>query len=122
MENQFCSYTIRLLLTKFSGARVVEMEDANGMVTKHVCIPMDENDLRMTKGGSVAAYFFMSEMNYADQFGWTHILKQKNNKDYVKKKQEMGIKSLYMGNARVDNYMSKKYKAPKRFIKTSDYE
>ena len=87
MDNQFCSYTIRLLLTKFSGARVVEMEDANGMVTKHVCIPMDENDLRMTKGGSVAAYFFMSEMNYADQFGWTHILKQKNNKDYVKKKQ-----------------------------------
>ena len=122
MDNQFCSYTIRLLLTKFSGARVVEMEDANGMVTKHVCIPMDENDFRMTKVGSVAAYFFMSEMNYEDQFGWTHILKQKNNKDYVKKKQEMGIKSLYMGNARVDNYMSKKYKAPKRFIKTSDYE
>lgn len=122
MASKTYNYILRVILTKFFGARVIDMENEDGIVEKHVCIPLDSNNLKLSKNGSVSAYMFMTESNVASPWGWTHYLKLKSATAFVKKMDALGFDTPYMGNAKAHNYVVYKKSYREQFVKAKDYE
>lgn len=121
-KGKFHSYILRVVLTNFLGARVVEVEDENGDICPHVCIPMYKNNLKKGNNGSVSAYLFMTKSTIPDRFGWTHYLKPKTSTAHVQKINEMGYKVPYVGNAKEQNYIVYKEEYKQNFVKAKYYE
>lgn len=121
-EEKAYNYILRVILTKFFGARVEEMENEEGGIEPHVCIPMHRNNLKRNKNGDVSAYLFMTKSSIPDVFGWTHYLKLKTSTEHVKKMDSLGYKTPYMGNAKDSNIVMYKNEYNRKYVKASDYE
>lgn len=116
------NYIIRIVLTNFLGARIAQVENENGDMEECVCIPLERNNLKKNKRNQVSAYSFMTKCDAANAFGWSHYLKLKTNPDFVKRCDELGIKTPYLGNAKESNYIVYKHEYQQKFVKANDYE
>lgn len=121
-KGSFHSYIVRVILTRFFGARIVEMENEMGDIEPHVCIPMLRNNLKEGFKGSVSAYFFMTKSTIPDEYGWTHYLKPKVSTEHLRKMDELGYKTPYIGNAKEQNYIMFKNEYKQAFVKAKYYE
>lgn len=116
------NYIIRVVLTNYYGSRVIDMENADGVIEPHVCIPMDSNNLKKSPRGSVSSYLFMNESDIPSQYGWTHYLRMKCATAFIKKMDSLGYSNPYMGNAKAHNFIIFKNKYKESFVKAKDYE
>lgn len=121
-KGKYHSYILRVVLTKFLGARIVDMENEVGELESHVCIPMTRNNLKASRKNDVSAYMFMTQSTIPDRFGWTHYLKQKTSTEHVKKMEELGYGVPYLGNAKEQNYIVYKEEYKQNFVKAKYYE
>lgn len=99
----FKNYTLRILLTNFLGSRVMDIENQDGIMERGVFIPLDINGLHETDRGNVAFYAFVTERMTACIDGSSHYVKLKMNADSLKRINEMGYETPYIGNMRPSN-------------------
>ena len=100
------NYTMKFVLTKLFGARVMEAEDEEGHMEKGVFIPLDRNDLRIDPKGNVSVHCFVSKCFTNNKYDyWTHYIKLKSSPTFVKKMNSLGYKMPYLGNLKAQNYV-----------------
>lgn len=116
------NYIIKFVLTNFLGSRIAQVENENGDLEECVCIPLERNNLKKNKRNQVSAYAFMTKSDVANMYGWTHYLKLKTNPDFVKKCDELGLKTPYLGNSKESNYVVYKKEYQQKLVKANDYE
>lgn len=120
--SQYAQYVVRITLTRFIGARVMDVENEFGDMETCVCIPLNRNNLKRHPNGNVSAYFFMVRQMKSNIYGWTHWLKMKLDPNFIKKINEMGIENPFIGNAKAKSYIAFKDAYDKKLVKESDYE
>lgn len=96
----FKNYTMRLLLTNFIGARVIDFENEDGISEKGVFIPFEMNGLHETERGNVAAHFFVTERMTATKDGSSHYVKLKMPKEYLDRLNNLGYETPFVGSMR----------------------
>ena len=64
----------------------------------------------------------MSLSSTPNQYGWTHYLKMKQDPNFVKKINALGLKSPYIGNAKKDNYIVYKKDYQAKYVKVNNDE
>lgn len=96
----FKNYTLRILLTNFLGARVMDIENQDGIMERGVFIPLDMNGLHETNRGNVAFHAFVTERITACVDGSSHYIKLKMNSDALKKINDMGYETPFIGSMR----------------------
>lgn len=116
------NYILKFILTAFWGARVQAVEDEDGNMEECVCIPLDRNNLKKNKRGQVTSYFFMTESQVPNMYGWTHYLKPKHDPNFLKHQNELGYNNFYAGNAKKGNYIIHKKEYQQKLVKANDYE
>lgn len=116
------NYIIKFVLTNFLGSRIAQVENEDGDLEECVCIPLERNNLKKNKRNQVTAYAFMTKSDVANMYGWTHYLKLKTNPDFVKKCDELGLKTPYLGNSKKSNYVVYKKEYQQKLVKANDYE
>lgn len=103
------NYIIKFRLTRLFGARIIEEEDEEGNLEKGVFIPIDRNDLKVNQNGDVDVYGFVNKCFTNSQYDyWTHYIRLKGSKDFVKKINSLGYKTPYLGNMKSKNYIVNK--------------
>lgn len=121
-KQQYSQYVIKLCLTQFIGARVMDVENEHGDMETCVCIPMDRNNLKKNPKGSVSAYIFMARMLSANRWGWTHWLKMKLDPTFLKRIRDLGMDNPFLGNAKLKSYVAFKDAYEEKLVKAKDYE
>lgn len=116
------NYIIKLILTSFWGARVQHTENEDGDLEECICIPLERNNLKKNTKGQVTSYFFMSQSQVSNMYGWTHYLKPKLDPIFLKKQNDLGYKNFYAGNAKKSNYVVYKKEYQQKLVKANDYE
>lgn len=118
------NYIIKISLTNFFAADVIEHEDAEGDVVKGVFIPIDKNDLRLGKNNSVSAYAFVNRCTLTGQKYdyWTHYFRLKTSNAFASKMKSLGKKMPYLGNMKKSRWIFNKSAYDKSLVKKSDYE
>lgn len=101
------NYTLRLRLMQLLGSRVIDVEDADGIMEKGVFIPLEMNGLHVTNKGNVALYAYVTERMAATRDNSTHYLKLKVTKDKLKKLDELGYSLPFIGEMTPSNVMPK---------------
>ena len=120
----FKNYTLRLLLTNFLGSRVMDVENQDGIMERGVFIPMDMNGLHETNRGNVAFHAFVTERMTACIDGSSHYIKLKMNADSLKRINEMGYETPFIGSMRPSNIKPSRqleYMKSGGRVKSSDY-
>ena len=117
---------LRVILTSFLGAHVSDVEGAEGVLEKCVCIPIEKNNLSIGPTGRVSAYMFVTKTRNANQYGWTHYLKLKAHTDFVRKMNALGYEMPYLGNIKPAKFVVNKnsyYNSLSgKKVKVKDYE
>jgi hypothetical protein len=121
-KRQQDNYVIKFVLTNFIGARYAQVENEDGEMEECVCIPLLRNNLKKNGRNQTCAYAFMSLSSTPNQYGWTHYLKMKQDPNFVKKINELGLKSPYIGNAKKDNYIVYKKDYQAKYVKVNNDE
>lgn len=93
-------YRMRIVLTKFLRARIQEIEDENGGVEKCVCIPIKDNNIYATKGGSALVDLELVKTNIKSRFGWTHGVRQIPYSSLLEMYKSRGMTMPFVGNGR----------------------
>lgn len=97
---------LKIKLTNFFDARIIEDEDLEGHIEKGVFIPLDKNGLVISKHNVVNAYAFVNKAMAASEEGWSHYVQLKMRKELVEKMQSMGYKKMpYLGNIKPAAYV-----------------
>lgn len=93
-------YRMRIVLTKFLRARIQEIENENGEMEKCVCIPIEDNKIYTTKGGSALIDMELIKTNIKSRFGWTHGVRQVPYSSLLDMYKSKGIVMPFIGNGR----------------------
>lgn len=120
----FNNYTLRILLTNFLGSRVMDVENQDGIMERGVFIPMDMNGLHETNRGNVAFYAFVTERMTACLDGSSHYIKLKMNADSLKRINDMGYETPFIGSMRPSSIKPScqlEYMKSGGRVKSSDY-
>ena len=120
--SQYAQYVVRITLTRFIGARVMDVENEFGDMETCVCIPLDRNNLKKNPNGHVSVYLFMAKTFVANIFGWTHYLKMKLDPNFIKKIKDLGYDNPFLGNAKLQSYVAFKDAYIEKLVKAGDYE
>lgn len=111
------TYTMKIILTNFLGARIENCADENGHIEEGVFIPLDKNDLTKNYKGDVNAYAFVNKIQFPDKkYDWTHLIRMKARTPFIEKMKELGYKTPYLGNLRLTSN-AHNYAAVKSYIK-----
>lgn len=119
---QYANYVLKLVLTKFIGARIADVENEDGVMEECVCIPLGRNNLKKNPNNHVSSYFFMTKTRTVSQYGWTHYLKMKLDPIFLKQMQSLGIENPFMGNAKQKSYIQYADAYNDKLVKAKDYE
>lgn len=114
------NYVVKIVLTNFIGARFAQVENEDGDFEECVCIPLDRNNLKKNRRNQTSAYAFMTVSQTPSEYGWTHYLKMKQDPNFIKKLNELGLNSPYLGNAKSSNYIVFKNEYKAKFVRVSD--
>ena len=93
-------YRMRIILTNFLRARVQEIENEHGELEKCVCIPIEDNNVYITKGNSAIIDIEMIKTNMKSRFGWTHGVRQVPYSSLLNKYKSHGIAFPFIGSGR----------------------
>lgn len=118
------NYILRLRLTQFLGSRVIDVENDDGFTEKGVFIPLEINGFNVTAKGNVNAYAFVTERMTASVDGTTHYLKLKTKADALKRMNELGYTTPYIGEMKPSRIMPNFQKACLEnnvFVKAKNY-
>lgn len=96
------NYFLKLKLTNYINARIVEIENDDGIMEKGVFIPIDINGLYVTKDKSVYSTAFATQKTVMGTHISTHYIRHKMTKEQVEKLKEYGYTPPYIGNLRRD--------------------
>lgn len=92
------NYNLAFKLNGFIGARIIEDENADGILEKGVFIPLDVNNLCETDKHNVFAYGLVTELAPAmARGGQSHYIAQSVPQEHIDRLQEMGYKVPYLG-------------------------
>lgn len=97
-----------IVLTRFFGAHVEDVMNEFGDMEKCVCIPIDRNALWQAKDQSWRCNVFVNKKLAADPYGFTHYMRLKASREFVRKTTELGYKMPYIGNIRPARYIINK--------------
>lgn len=97
------NYELRLILTKFIGSRVVDFENADGVLERGVFIPMDNNGLYEKKDGAIEFSAFVTENMHSPNDHRSHYVKLKLPKDRIHKLEDWGYKAPYLGSLKISH-------------------
>lgn len=101
------NYTMRLALTKFLGSRVVEIEDADGVMEQGIFIPLAMNGMHVTNKGNVNAYAFVNERMTVSVDGSSHYIRLNIPPQYLKEVNKLGYELPYIGELKPHNHIPK---------------
>ena len=93
-------YRMRIILTNFLRARVQEIENEHGELEKCVCIPIEDNNVYITKGNSAIIDIEMIKTNIQSRFGWTHGVRQVPYSSLLNMYKSRGNKFTFIGNGK----------------------
>ena len=93
-------YRMRIVLTKFLRARIQEIENENGEMEKCVCIPIEDNKIYTTKGGSALLDLELVKTSIKSRFGWTHGVRQIPYSSLLDMYKSKGMTMPFVGNGR----------------------
>lgn len=93
-------YRMRILLTKFLRARVQEIENEDGNLEKCVCIPVDDNLIYVTKGGTAIVDMELIKTNIQSRFGWTHGVRRVPYSSLLDAYKSKGFEFSFIGNGK----------------------
>jgi hypothetical protein len=103
MKNYLC----RLKLSSFLDARVVELDNEDTDVPERgIFIPIDKNELRVTKNNNVVLNLLVYHRNYTGD-GNTHHMKPIFSKEYRSKLKELGYEVPYVATMKPTHILDK---------------
>ena len=91
------NYCMLFKLTNFIGSRVEVIESEDGVREECVIIPIDRNHLRRTNKKHIYCIAFVNQAHRDIGYNATHNIVQKFPYEAVKKLNQMGYKSIYLG-------------------------
>lgn len=92
-------YKLRMRLTGFLGASVRVLEDEMGTPKKYICIPCDDNFLKINDSHDVYATVIMQMMKKPNFYGNTHYLRLYCSKRQSELLSSKGYSAPFVGDA-----------------------
>lgn len=108
------NYTMNINLSKFIDSRIIENEDSNGVSELGIFIPIQKNNLTQYRG-SVYFNAFVTEKMYDTGDNKSHYIKQKVTKEHIKKLNELGYESPYLGSLKVEKRYFPKFQSDTKY-------
>lgn len=108
------NYTMNINLSKFIDARIIENEDNNGVSELGIFIPIAKNCLTQYRGN---VYFnaFVTEKMYDTGDNKSHYIKQKVTKEHIKKLNDLGYESPFLGSLRVEKRYAPSFQSDAKY-------
>ena len=94
------NYTLTLKLSNYIGAKIMPIENDEGFIEDCLVIPIDKNDLYVSKNKNVYSSLFMTNTYNGNLKGWTHYLRLKMCGDKYRKLLSLGYDVPYLGNGK----------------------
>lgn len=101
------NYEMRVKLSNFIDARIVEQEDDNGVMEKGIFIPIEKNALYVNDHKCVYFSAFVTEKISNTGDNASHYIKQKTNKEHIATLNSLGYKAPNLGSMWEKNYRPK---------------
>lgn len=117
----YANYVLKIVLTKFIGAQIKDVENEEGVLEECVCIPLKRNNLKKNPKNHVCTYLFMNKTAKVNQYGWTHYMKMKVDPVFLAKMKDLGIENPFIGNAKQKNYIQYHDAYNKQLVKVNYY-
>lgn len=105
MANFDSNYTVQLKLSNYIGAKIMDIENDEGFIEPCLVIPIDTNDLSVSKNKDVYATMFMTRTVNGNLKGWTHYLRMKAGRERYNKLKSLGYDMPYLGNAKPSSWV-----------------
>lgn len=94
----YSNYILAFKLTGLVGARIIEEENADGVMERGVFIPMEINNLMETEKHNVFVYGLVTELDKATaNGGQSHYISQSTSPDHIQHLADMGYRIPYLG-------------------------
>lgn len=126
MKEENLSYILKFTLTNFFGAHISDVQSPDGDIERCVCIPIDKNDLVVSRNNRVNSYAFVNRSFVATKDNWSHYLQMKSSSSFANKQKSLGYKMPYLGNLKPYNVIFNKEsyleKIKGKKVKVKDYE
>lgn len=102
------NYVAKIKLSNFLGSKVVDLEnDETGELEKGIFIPIELNSLFLTPRNQVIAWAFVNEKLHDTGDGFSHYLKLKTDKYHIKKLNDLGYETPYLGSMKTSTFFTK---------------
>lgn len=98
------NYELLIKLSNFVDARLMDIEDNDGVMERCLVIPIEKNSLIVTRFKTVYCEAYATEKTFACSDNNTHYLRQKLNKASREKLERLGYKPPYMGSMKPSRY------------------
>ena len=108
------NYTMNINLSKFIDARIVESEDNNGVVEQGIFIPIEKNNLTNYRN-NIYLIAFVTEKMYDTGDGKSHYIKLKTTKEHVKKLNDLGYETPYLGSLKQQKGFQPSFQKDERY-------
>ena len=120
------NFLVKLKLSDFIDSRVIEVENDDGVKEKGIFIPVEINDLFITKRNTVIAWMFATRKFYEPIDGLTHYLKLKTSREHLQKLRDLGYEPPYLGGMKpsyiITDYQARKISREPKKVKIGEYE
>ena len=94
------NYELKLVLSSFLDARIIQSEDSEGVSEEGVFIPFGKNGLKPTSHGKVIAYAFVNERLTKTVDKYDFYVRLRTTKEHLAKLDSLGYKTPYLGGMR----------------------
>jgi hypothetical protein len=98
------NYEALLKLSNFIDARLMDIEDNDGVMEQCLVIPIEKNSLVVTRYKTVYCDMYVSEKTFGCSDDNTHYLRQKLTKANREKLNKLGYKAPYLGSMKPSKY------------------
>lgn len=96
---------LKIQLTNFIGARIVESENFEGHMETGVFIPLEQNGLKADSKSNVSAYAFVNKSTVATKETWEYYIQLKMQRNLIDKLKALGFKNTpYIGAMKTSSY------------------